>query len=299
MQIQVKIIIGTIAFMLTMILMGFVALREPARLQETTDAALGRSIENGAATYKANCTECHASDGLGSAGGSCVNADGEEIACVGLPLQSSALVCGPLPLRLQAQGWAGTKYDYIAATLNAGRPWAGMPTWGEDFGGPLAYNQIDDLTNFILNWETDELCGNIVEPEDWPTMFAELPEGDIANGEDLFLNRLGCAGCHGDPAVEGSQVSAPWLGNLDTDAATRIDGYGGSDYIYESILNVNDYISPEWSLCDGADPCTIPSGMQNSYGLTMTLQQMADVTAYLLGTTEIDTTGVEIIYPSE
>ena len=298
MQIQVKIIIGTIAFMLTMILMGFVALREPARLEETTNAALGRSIENGAAGFHANCATCHAEDGLGREGGTCVDAAGEEIACVGANLQTAQLVCGAQPLRLQAQGWTGTKYSYINSTIHSGRPWAGMPTWGEDFDGPLSYNHIDDLTNFILNWETEELCdtGPAIE---WPTMVADLPAGDAASGEDLYRNSLGCAACHGDPAVAGSEISAPWLGDIATVGAARIDGYSNADYVYESILNINAYISPNWSLCEGADPCDINSAMNAGFGLSMDPQQMADVMAYLLGSSSFETEGAEIIYPPQ
>ena len=195
-----------------MILMGFVALREPARLEETTNAALGRSIENGAATFEANCATCHAEDGLGREGGTCYDTAGEEVACIGANLQSPLLVCGSVPLRLESQEWEGTKYDYINATISTGRPWAGMPTWGEDFGGPLSYNHIDDLTNFILNWDNPDNCpeGGI-EVVEWPTSVAELPEGDIAAGEAAFTSN-GCAGCHGDPAVEGSTSLSPVAG---------------------------------------------------------------------------------------
>ena len=297
MQIQVKIIIGTIAFMLTMILMGFVALREPARLEATTNAALGRSIENGAATFEANCATCHAADGLGREGGTCFDAAGEEIACIGANLQSYDLVCGSVPARLEVQGWTGSKYDYINATIHAGRPWAGMPTWGEEFGGPLSYNHIDDLTNFILNWETAEKCDVEIIEVEWPTSVTELPEGNIADGEAAFRNN-GCVGCHGDPAVEGSQVSAPWLGNIGVDGAIRRDGYSAADYIYESILNINAFISPAWDLCEGADPCTLNSNMQATFGRSLDLQEMADLIAYLTGDTTHPTDGAEIIYPA-
>ena len=59
----VKILIGTASFMLTMIILGFAALREPARLQTFTNTAEGRSIETGAATFYANCATCHGIEG--------------------------------------------------------------------------------------------------------------------------------------------------------------------------------------------------------------------------------------------
>jgi mono/diheme cytochrome c family protein len=60
---QVKIIIGTIAFMLTMIIMGFAALREPARMAEYTHIREGRQIEVGAKIYKDQCATCHGDEG--------------------------------------------------------------------------------------------------------------------------------------------------------------------------------------------------------------------------------------------
>ena len=45
---QVKVVIGTIAFMLTMIILGYAALREPERLEHFTGARDGRTIETGA-----------------------------------------------------------------------------------------------------------------------------------------------------------------------------------------------------------------------------------------------------------
>ena len=62
-MLQVKVIIGTIAFMLTMIVLGFAALREPARLQTYTLAAEARSVEAGAYLSYDNCATCHGEQG--------------------------------------------------------------------------------------------------------------------------------------------------------------------------------------------------------------------------------------------
>ena len=83
MQIQVKVVIGTVAFMLTMMLLGMVALQEPARMAAASEAELGRSIENGAVLFNEHCAACHGSDGLGREGGDCGTDD--EI-CVGANL---------------------------------------------------------------------------------------------------------------------------------------------------------------------------------------------------------------------
>ena len=60
---QVKVIIGTIAFMLSMIILGLITLFEPARMDQFAAAEVGRNIESGANIYFANCVECHGVNG--------------------------------------------------------------------------------------------------------------------------------------------------------------------------------------------------------------------------------------------
>jgi mono/diheme cytochrome c family protein len=295
MQIQVKIIIGTVAFMLTMILLGFVALREPDRLRAFAAAEEGRKVENGAAGFQANCATCHGVNGMGTNGGECYDAAGEQIGCVGLQLNNQRLVCGNRPLRLDQQQWLGTPYEYIYGTINTGRPWAGMPTWGQDFGGPLSYNQMDDIANFVLNWANDDLCGQEIVLTVWPASVSELPVGDPANGESLYLGQ-GCSGCH-QSITEDLSGTFPYLGNIEVDGATRKPGYSAADYVYESILLINEYISPNWAVCEGlseADCQSTPSAMNAAYASQLSLQDMADIMAYLLGSGEFTTDGAMI-----
>lgn len=287
---QVKIIIGTIAFMLTMVIIGFVSLREPARLEAFTDAYAGRSVENGAEIFFDNCATCH---GINGRAQECFDpSSGEPTGCQGLPLNNAQLVCGALSQRMEAMGWAGSKHNFIQSTISAGRPWNGMPTWGQQYGGPLQQNQVEDVTLFVLNWENEELCEEPAEEvaEEWPVVVADLPEGDPANGEELYAITFGCQTCHGDTGDESSATIGPWLGNIEEVGAERRDGYTAADYVYESILHPNAFISPD---CP-TGPCGDPSGMPPDFGQRMTQQDMADVIAYLLGTgqfegnTEID-----------
>jgi cytochrome c len=60
---QIKIVIGTIAFMLTMMVFGYAALREQSRLERFANAELGRSIEAGSEIFVNNCATCHGIDG--------------------------------------------------------------------------------------------------------------------------------------------------------------------------------------------------------------------------------------------
>lgn len=281
---QVKIIIGTIGFMLTMIIVGFLSLREPARLAAFTNAYAGRSVENGAEIFFDNCSTCH---GINGRAQECFDpSSGEPTGCQGLPLNNAQLVCGVRSPRMEAMGWASSKHDFIRSTIAAGRPWNGMPTWGEQFGGPLQQNQVEDLTLFVLNWENEELCEEPAEAveDEWPAVVSDLPEGDPANGEQLYAVTFGCQACHGDVTQEGTNTIGPWLGNIEEVGAERREGYTAADYVYESILHPNAFIAPE---CP-TGPCGEPSGMPPDFGVRMTQQDMADVLAFLLGTGQFE-----------
>jgi mono/diheme cytochrome c family protein len=292
---QTKIIIGTIAFMLTMIILGFVALNEPARLDAFSNAYEGRSIENGAEIFANNCATCHGLDGEAT---QCFDAAGNEIGCVGRPLNTADLLCGTKPSRLVAMDWAGAKYDFIEGTVAAGRPWAGMPTWGQQFGGPMQNNEVRDVSLFVLNWESEILCGGeAVEGPVWPSRVSELPAGDPENGADIYQVPFGCNACHGIVEDENTANGpGPWLGTLAAEAGDRIAGYTAADYIYESILLPNAHIAPECLTGGQPGPCAEPSTMLANFGERMTEQDMADIIAYILGITEFES-NVDVQYP--
>lgn len=276
---QTKVIIGTISFMLTMIILGFATLLEPARLQETTLAYEGRQIEKGAALFQANCSGCHGVNGKAM---ECFDpASGEPTLCRGLPLNNPDLLCGEPSPRMTQMNWSGSKRNFVYQTVSSGRIGTVMPTWSQDFGGPMEDYQLNQVTNFVLNWESDELCGGVVATPEadvvWPEDVAELPEGNPDNGGSLYVS-YGCVGCHGDPTVEGSNAVGPWLGNIHADGATRIDGTSSEQYIYESILHPNDFIAP---VCANGNPCS-PDVMPKDFGTRMSLQDIADIIAYLM-----------------
>lgn len=285
---QVKIVITTIAFMLTMIIFGYAALREPARMETFENAYESRQIEAGAIIYHNNCESCHGVNGRAE---ECYDADGNPDACAGRSLNNFELLCRNAEgesLRMDALGWEGTRHDFVAGTIAAGRPWNGMPTWGSDYGGPLEPYQVENVTLFVQNWETLALCEEEpAPPPEWPNTVEDLSAeyvGDAANGEQLYNVTYGCSACHGDPAVEGSNAVGPWAGdvpNLGGGARAGKDDYTAADYLYESILLPSEYISPE---CP-AGPCAgPPSAMPDNFGTRMSFQDMADVMAYLLNT---------------
>lgn len=66
--IQSRIIAGIITFTGIMIVVFWIAVNEPARMEEFTDRSAGRRIENGAILFESNCAPCHGNQGFGTAG---------------------------------------------------------------------------------------------------------------------------------------------------------------------------------------------------------------------------------------
>ncbi len=286
---QVKVVIGTAAFMLTMIILGYAALREPARLEDTSGAFVGRSVEAGGIIFDNNCASCHGVQGQAEA---CVDTSGNSIPCKGLPLNSYFLLCGEPSQRLGDLGWEGTTEQYIARTVTAGRSGSVMPAWSNRFGGPMRDDQIQNVTFFVMNWAADpEFCAEEpVEAFPWPDTaraYQETTEPvaiEAGNPElgAVAYQSYGCAGCHGQPETPGSAAVGPWLGEIKTEGATRIEGMLAQEYVYESILDPEAFIAPD---CPNG-PCIEPSIMPKDFAFRIGAsnpQDMADILAYLMG----------------
>ena len=281
---QIKIVIGTVAFMLTMIILGFAALREPARLQEFTLAREGRTIETGASLFQGNCATCHGVDGRAQ---ECFDANGNAIACVGFPLNAQQLVCGDRSARMEALGWEGTKEQFVVGTVAAGRTGTQMPAWSDRYGGPMRDDQVQNVSMFVLNWESEELCSQPVVTYDWPELVEEflaqedIEAGDAEAGAEAYQT-YGCTACHGDPAEPGTNLVGPWLGDIAEVGETRVEGQSAAQYVYESILEPDAFIAPDCPTGPCAGP---PSAMRQDYPSTIgnNPSDMAHLLAYLLG----------------
>jgi hypothetical protein len=104
-----------------------------------------------------------------------------------------------------------------------------------------------------------------------------LPISNPDRGEDLYAKVYGCGACHGDPQVLGSNNLGPHLGNIGREAAERVRGVQGPQYLYESFIDPNAFIAPD---CKGT-PCQSPSAMPD-YSTLVNLQDAADLLSYLL-----------------
>ncbi|MEM9776474.1 MAG: c-type cytochrome [Chloroflexota bacterium] len=249
----------------------------------------------GQAIYDQMCAACH---GINGESLECFDQNGSPIACAGRPLNSSNLLCGEESRRMTAMGWHLEKRAYIESIIAAGRTESGMPAYSSEYLDGVGLNdaEIDYITDFVMLYETAELCADFEAALEitLPTTVAGLGAGDAEKGEELHNITFGCSACHGDPAVEFSNAVGSWAGTF-KDLDNRREGYTAADYVYESIVLPNAHISPD---CP-TGPCSgPPSGMPWNYAERMTAQELADVMAYL----EIDvmnSNGVEMDFSSE
>lgn len=400
-KIENRILVGTTMFVAIMVLVGWVAINENARMQSFERQYLARSIERGAERFVSLCSECHGLDGrgiLGRAPGlnsphlfgynyfadverqltaldaqeAALNTELAELAEEfasgvaeereeeilarrqeisgeingeeGIVVQRAALldqhqqliaqlqpaIDAGYPIyteldadgnenlviaysRLEQLGWGSTLNDFIFTTLIHGRPtsigyWPQpMAAWSQSAGGPLRDDQIEDLVNYILNWDKgsnwtieDALAveqygivpglpgeaGEQVPPvgTDVAAIMTRLDEqeisGDPTRGEALYTNierpqaggiRYGCSGCHA-----GGAVAPATEGTWDRTVNERLtlpqfEGYTPHQYLIESIVHPDAYV------VDGYTAGQMPS----DFGLRMSLQDLADVLAYL------------------
>jgi mono/diheme cytochrome c family protein len=196
--------------------------------------------------------------------------------------------------RLAEVGFSGTIEDYVQGVIAAGRPVPGagtaypqrMPTWGQEFGGPLRGDQVNSLTAFVLNWEESALAsgegGGTVISRDQAVgtdITVELPEGDPEAGAALSQESIvGCAACHELSAVGPAWAAGGGQPGIGARAEERFqaDDYTGEattarEYLLDSIVRTNAYI------VDGYEANLMPG----DYGQRLTPQQVADLIAYM------------------
>jgi len=205
--------------------------------------------------------------------------------------------------RLLQVGWGGDLRGYLTTTLIHGRPGSkdvypasegGMVSWSQEGGGPLRRDQIDNIVNYIMNfdkgddWSLADLATvqqfarlhvdgatagaapvEAVEITQPSAEVAALPVGDAANGESLYgIN--GCVGCHGAGAVAPT-TAGTWT-RIQEDRLTlpEFEGWTPEEYVYFSIVHPQAYIAEGYQ-----------NLMPATFGDTLTDQDIADLIAYI------------------
>jgi mono/diheme cytochrome c family protein len=291
-----RVIVGTLSVVGTLLLFGLVAVTEQDRMADFERSYDGRQVENGAAIFASNCQICHGETGQGVPGkGPALNTPDLLVAAVG----------AAQPARLQAIGWAGSVENFVRTTIAGGRPRASadylefperMPTWGEEYGGPLRKDQVDALVTFIVNWRWNYLdaSGQPLIPTATPIpdpltqdITIALPAGDATRGADL-VKTYACTACHIDAPTGPAWLASasPDGKGVGTHAEERIadPNYTGNaataeQYLLESIILPNAYLVPGETYVVASTGNSI---MPVIYLNTLGQQTAADIIAYLL-----------------
>lgn len=157
MNTQLRIIIGILFTLLTCVPLaviayndlgpgfGFAPNSDKTVMEKRADSLAGRDIETGADVYAQYCTACHGKKG-------------EGIPQLAPALNRKDLLDGR---RQKDIAWAGSVKAFIKDTVAAGRPiqsradiyTARMPTWSQEYGGPLRPDQVDSVVSFVLNFK--------------------------------------------------------------------------------------------------------------------------------------------------
>lgn len=260
-NILLKITVGIAVALGMALVVVVVGYGEMDRMTAREAAFAGRAVENGAKIFETNCIGCH-------------GVQGEGIPGVAPALNSQAFFAN----RLQEVGYSGSMESYIQLTVAAGRPvgsgqYSGvMPTWGEEYGGPLRPDQVRDVSAFILNWEATAAAGGEATPVAQATVD---PNADPVEIGMAVYTAAGCAGCHGQPG--GAGVIGPDLGGIATRGATTVAGLSAEEYIHQSIVDPNAHLVPE---CP-AGPCQ-PNLMPQTFGTSLSEAELNGLVQYLL-----------------
>ncbi|MBX3050503.1 MAG: c-type cytochrome [Caldilineaceae bacterium] len=255
-----KIALGILAALASIILLLLVLLTEDVRMADQTDNWAAREIENGALLYANNCASCHGPDGKGLTG-------------VAPALNSHYFFTDTG--RLVDVGYIGSLEDYIHLTVAAGRPskgnsqWAQkMPTWGSEFGGPMRNDQVVEVAKYVMNYRDEALAQTPEEDPFQPFQDVHKPVGEqsiavlmgaeppppaegtttepgaVREPAQLF-SAMACAGCHMlDQPQDASNRGpvGPNLGNLADVAGTLVAGMSAEDYVYQSITDPSAFV---------------------------------------------------------
>lgn len=232
------------------------------------------------------------------------------------------------PTRLGQVGWSGTLDAFILTTLVAGRPtstsyWPQpMPAWSQAAGGPLRQDQLEDLTNYILNWGTNRswTLEDLLAVEQYPKIpvedlglaadfepvaadviniqSADVParRADIDAAWERIVQDLGTV--TGDPNNGQSlyngalacsachanvSVAPPTEGTWTRANDTRLQDPALAGYTVEHYL-VESIIVPNAYIAPGYPANAMPQ----NFGERLDIQQLADLLAYLQSHDEPD-----------
>ena len=276
-RIDIEITLGILMVLITGAILVVYGFNEEERMANFELAQQALAIEEGAVLFDTNCKGCHGPQGEGTPG-------------LAPPLNDRYF----FDQRLSDVGWSGSLDDYIVSTVSSGRlkstrpdqyPGDGspaMPSWSDQFGGPLREDQIHNIAAFIINWESTapdrqqvpEMGGESVGKD----ITQKLYPGDVARGEELATSQ-GCVGCQVSTTTGPAWAPSEGEPGIGDRALTRFDqaDYTGQattaeQYLFESIVDPNIFV------VEGYQPNLMP----DTYNQSLTIEDASDLIAYML-----------------
>lgn len=163
---------GIVFTLIFAIAVAVVWLNEPTQNVDDTVELIARSTHRGELWFEVptdenptgfGCAQCHGEEGQGGETIPFTTPDGEQV-----PVSPPSLndVCGRLTIEGPGQ---------IRDTIAQGRPGTAMPSWSVRFAGPMNDQQIQDLINYIVAINQE----NVPEEEN---QCLNPPAGDEAGG---------------------------------------------------------------------------------------------------------------------
>lgn len=258
-----RLIMLTAAAGLLIVMLFIVGAGEQQRLVSAQSHYHAQRIENGAALYSLHCYNCH-------------GIRGEGVGQLGPALNDQPF----FTTRLKEVGWQSTLSAYTAATIEQGRMmgtrpiYAGngttavMAPWDIRYGGPLRSDQIQELTDFILNWQETALGKVELVQLVLPEPNHEDPKV-LEKGKHVFIHN--CGRCHqfGESKPE---IAGPDLSTLAVTGNSRIADMESEDYLRRSILVPQEFITPGFEKIAEKDSC----------GALLSSSELSALSSYLL-----------------
>lgn len=204
---QLRILIGILFTLLTCIPIAMVAYNDlgpglgvspnsgKTVMEKRADSLAGKEIEVGGDIFAQYCVACHGKKG-------------EGIPQLAPALNRKDLLDGQRQKDVQ---WAGNVRSFIKDTVSAGRPiqsrpdiyTARMPTWSQEYGGPLRPDQVDAVVAFVMNFKETAPDVNAYPPPGTP-----LPTPTPGPSPTPAPTRAGVvAQCQGIPAQFAAKKS--------------------------------------------------------------------------------------------
>ena len=223
------------------------------------------------------------------------------------------------PDRLGTVGWGSTVHDFVLTTLISGRPvstayWpAPMPVWSRTGGGPLRGDQIEDLTNYVMNfgnkeWTVGDLLAvqqfakipaesqgpvadNAVAPDVANLQIADIPDNRAMIDETIDTVMAAMPEMIGDPnngqslytgalacsaCHANAAVAPPTEGTFTRAENTRLQAPELAGYTVEHYL-IESILVPNAYIAPGYPGNAMPQ----NFGERLSAQDLVDLVAYL------------------